>query len=388
MKAGLRLITVALTGALLATSGVAQNQDQPAANGPKLVLSQNNWNFGEVWHGEKPKLTLVITNGGNEPLKLFRLHPSCGCTAAQPEKNEIAPGESTNVEVTFDTNGKFGPVGSSVTIFNNDPDPTRKQYTFQINGNVKRALSFDPIGGVVIRSIDGKAGLVSSCRITNQEQEDMKLTIRAKSAPDFDIEIKEVIPGKVYDLVGTTNKPLAKGTHRGSVSLATGLAREPMTTVFLQAVILPRVELVPTAILVHKQMTDPSRRSIKLEYYGDNKDFRVTAVRCRNDDVKVTVGQSMPPTPDMLKLNPAPTLEVPLGVELPPGEKLGDSPTLLEIDTNDPDFKTVTVTITTDATLFREKMYGEKAGSDKPVTPPGKPAAPVGPPAPTGEKKP
>ncbi len=45
-----------------------------------------------------------------------------GCTAALPEKDELAPGESTNLNVTFNSAGRFGKQKKLIRIESNDPD--------------------------------------------------------------------------------------------------------------------------------------------------------------------------------------------------------------------------------------------------------------------------
>lgn len=58
---------------LLAVTAVAQEQPAPQ---PQLTLSQESWNFGSVWHGERPELTLTIKNEGAGDLKLIKVNSS------------------------------------------------------------------------------------------------------------------------------------------------------------------------------------------------------------------------------------------------------------------------------------------------------------------------
>ena len=59
---------------------------------------------------------------------------SCGCTAASPSKKELMPGESTNIDVTFNSKGSKGPQTKIVTVTTNDTDKPTVSLT--IRGNI------------------------------------------------------------------------------------------------------------------------------------------------------------------------------------------------------------------------------------------------------------
>lgn len=90
--------------------------------GPKLVLQQTEYDFGNIIQGEEVSHTFVLTNSGGDLLKITKVNPSCGCTAAMPEKNELAPGESTNLNVKFNSKGRLGKQKKIVRIESNDPE--------------------------------------------------------------------------------------------------------------------------------------------------------------------------------------------------------------------------------------------------------------------------
>ncbi|MCH8035180.1 MAG: DUF1573 domain-containing protein [Bacteroidetes bacterium] len=102
--------------------------------GPKLVTQQDEHDFGDIQQGEKVTHVFVITNSGGDLLKITNVKASCGCTAALPEKNELAPGESTNLNVTFNSAGRLGKQKKLIRIESNDPD--NPQVIITIKGNV------------------------------------------------------------------------------------------------------------------------------------------------------------------------------------------------------------------------------------------------------------
>ncbi len=98
-----RFMVVLWAGVLLAVCAGAQPPPSPttAPGGePKITLSQDSWNFGTVRHLEKPEITLAISNTGTGELRIAKVSTSCGCTAAQPGKFNLLPGESTPLKIT------------------------------------------------------------------------------------------------------------------------------------------------------------------------------------------------------------------------------------------------------------------------------------------------
>jgi uncharacterized cupredoxin-like copper-binding protein len=112
---------------------------------PKLVLQQNSFDFGDIKQGETVSHTFVLTNSGGDLLKITNVQASCGCTAAVPEKSELAPGESTNLPVKFNSTGRQGMQKKTVKIFTNDPQAP--EMTVTITGNV---VAGDQSGAVPI----------------------------------------------------------------------------------------------------------------------------------------------------------------------------------------------------------------------------------------------
>ena len=90
--------------------------------GPKLLVQPTTHDFGEITQGDKVTHVFILTNNGGDLLIIEKVQASCGCTAANPDKNELAPGESTNLEVVFNSAGRNGAQKKNITIKSNDPE--------------------------------------------------------------------------------------------------------------------------------------------------------------------------------------------------------------------------------------------------------------------------
>ncbi|QZT39028.1 DUF1573 domain-containing protein [Halosquirtibacter xylanolyticus] len=92
------------------------------ANAPSIRFDSKEFNFKKIKQGEKAEHVFVIKNKGKSNLLIHKVKASCGCTAVTPDSKMIAPGESTNMKVVFDSHGKHGRQYKTVTIITNDPN--------------------------------------------------------------------------------------------------------------------------------------------------------------------------------------------------------------------------------------------------------------------------
>lgn len=349
-------LTIAALAVLLAAPALAQ---------PRIQLSETKWDFGTIWHGDKPTRTLIITNTGSAPLQLTRVQASCGCTAMQPAKMLLQPGEATEVVASYDSHGKQGPQTSSVTIFSNDP--ANPEVKFDIKGEVKRAVTTEPMGGLVIRALDPSKTLEGKVTLTNHEAEPFKIEVNYGEASKlFDFEVVELEPGRKVEIRAKSKPPLTYGTNGSSITVKTGLAREPNIIIPVQARIFERVHLSPPALLFIKQDTKPANRGIEVQYFGDDPNFMVTGICCKNPKFRARVGPKSPPPEWMKTLPPTPRFVFAIQMEIPPGPEIPDEGVVFDITTNDPDYPLLQAVCTVQKDVFQAMTY-RKGPAPKPT---------------------
>jgi len=95
------------------------------ANAPVLSVDDPEFKFGKIVQGQKVEHVYVLSNSGKTDLHIRKVKASCGCTAVQPEKKVIAPGESVNIKTVFNSAGKVGNQNKTVTIITNDPKKSK-----------------------------------------------------------------------------------------------------------------------------------------------------------------------------------------------------------------------------------------------------------------------
>jgi hypothetical protein len=89
----------------------------------KLVFREYEHDFGKVTEGEKVGYVFTFENQGKGNLVILSATTSCGCTIPKYDIKPIAPGESGNIEVIFDTSGRNGMQTKTITVKSNATTP-------------------------------------------------------------------------------------------------------------------------------------------------------------------------------------------------------------------------------------------------------------------------
>ena len=75
---------------------------------PMFKFVHDQWDFGKINEGEEVKHIYRFTNVGNEELVISNVRATCGCTVPRWDRKPIAPGESGEIEVKFNSKNKPG----------------------------------------------------------------------------------------------------------------------------------------------------------------------------------------------------------------------------------------------------------------------------------------
>ncbi len=107
-------------------------------------FEKQDHDFGTIKEGEVVKHLFKFKNVGQAPLIVGDVKPQCGCTATNYTKTPVQPGETGEIEVQFDSNGRGGQNNKSATVTANTKEGTTMLY-FTANVAAK------PAGGPPIR---------------------------------------------------------------------------------------------------------------------------------------------------------------------------------------------------------------------------------------------
>ena len=86
-------------------------------NPTEMSFEDMEYDFGEVTEGKQVKYTFKFKNTGDQNLGLINVKGSCGCTVPEEwPKNPITPGETGEIKVNFDSQGRVGNVRKNVRV--------------------------------------------------------------------------------------------------------------------------------------------------------------------------------------------------------------------------------------------------------------------------------
>ncbi len=85
-----------------------------------------------ILQGQRQKINVKVYNTGKEPLKIYDVYPSCGCTVVKFPSGIIPAGEYGTIDMEYNSNKNIGFVGIYATIKTNTKEGSQSFY-FEIN---------------------------------------------------------------------------------------------------------------------------------------------------------------------------------------------------------------------------------------------------------------
>lgn len=96
------------------------------------VVNPNEWDFGQVKQGEVLKHDFLFRNKTPNILKITGINTSCGCTVSETEKKSLKPGESTMINVSFNSKGYLGAVSQFIYVNTDNANIPVVKFTIKV----------------------------------------------------------------------------------------------------------------------------------------------------------------------------------------------------------------------------------------------------------------
>ncbi len=109
---------------------------------PRLVFAESKFDFGTVSQGSIVEHSFLVSNNGQAPLIIRKIHPECGCVSSVVDTDTLKPGESTQVKTVFNSAGFRGEKTKTIRVYTNDPQQSSAVLT--LHGTVKPELEVNP----------------------------------------------------------------------------------------------------------------------------------------------------------------------------------------------------------------------------------------------------
>lgn len=121
---------------------------------PKVEYKEDEHDFGTMRRFASGSHKFIVTNNGEAALKLVAGGTTCQCTIGELGVNEIAPGESSFIELTWTIKQPGPSFQHSAVILTNDPSNPRQ--TLVVKGFIGMSVGTSPSGNWSMGSLDHK----------------------------------------------------------------------------------------------------------------------------------------------------------------------------------------------------------------------------------------
>ena len=116
----------------------------PVGLATTVSFAETTHEFGTIAEGDVVEHTFMFTNTGDTPLIIQDAQTTCGCTVPKKPEAPVPPGETGEIQVRFNSQGKAGVQNKAVTITANTEPATTRLF---IKANV--TPKSEPIAGPV-----------------------------------------------------------------------------------------------------------------------------------------------------------------------------------------------------------------------------------------------
>ncbi len=112
---------------------------------PSIEVSPKSWDFGNITYlGGEVKKVFTVENTGELSLEINWVSTSCGCLRAYIEKNDVPPGERTNLTITLDPSlmGRGMNISGQILkiAYIRSNDPVNPEVEVEISANILKQV--------------------------------------------------------------------------------------------------------------------------------------------------------------------------------------------------------------------------------------------------------
>ncbi len=330
------LLVIGLT--LGAVSEWATAQQEETKTAPRLEAENLEWDFGTVWQGEPLEHIVTLKNVGDAPLEITEVKSSCGCTTPSKPKSPLMPGESDKLTVSYNSKSKMGKANQTITLTTNDPQQAR--VIVRVRGEVKPCYELKPKSGVMFGSLLSSTRETRTVEIRNLYDQPLSLEVKAEQdTSPYELKLKEVEEGQLFELAVSTVPPLPVGTVQTSIKLATNLERYPELPITVFGFVPSPVKVTPASLFWPKNSVMEMKYTLWVSHAPDHP-IKVLGATANHESIKVTVAGD--------DADPGAKGQIKVLVTLPPGNRLPDDvePSIeIQTDAKGTSFETISVPV-------------------------------------------
>lgn len=182
-----------LTASVLMTAaGSAQEEKKEIssieidpASKARIEFIQGEWSFGGIEPNQIYYHNFPFRNVGTDTLVIVNVKPTCGCTIAPLSADRVAPGDTAEISISFNTAKMHGKVRKFVNVDSNDPVNPYYRIVFDgVVGDTTQPIVSDP-AVADFGDFQGRKKPKLSLQITSRDTEPVNLIVVDKPPDDI-----------------------------------------------------------------------------------------------------------------------------------------------------------------------------------------------------------
>ena len=150
----------------------------------ELKWEQTSVDLRPAFNDKQAVAHFKYENVGNTPIHFKSVHASCGCTTAQTQNEQVAPGQKGEITATFTIGGRTGTQVKTVTVQTDDPE--RSTIVLTLKAVITPLLEFQPTLVYWQNGEEPKPKIITAK--ANKDAVIKKLDV-ASSTPDFTAKV-------------------------------------------------------------------------------------------------------------------------------------------------------------------------------------------------------
>lgn len=163
--------------------------------GPQLTIPEDSFDFGSVAQHNLITCSFWLKSTGDDTLRILNVIPGCACTEAPLLDSVIAPGDSTRLEIRFNTRQFLGKTLKKPYVMVNADDKQHHVYLQSIvhtDPESLEPLKFEPYR-VDVSQFTEKPRRRSRFIIRNVSDQDLHLSLIKSGPLNFDVQLPDKI---------------------------------------------------------------------------------------------------------------------------------------------------------------------------------------------------
>jgi hypothetical protein len=282
MRRHIALLTSCL---ILALAGTAAAQ--------VISVTPQSIDFGKMKQNQIEKSKVTVTNEGGGMLVIGEVKADCGCTVPTLDRKTLAPGETTEIEIQFDSKVFEGKVYKTVQINSNDPDNPVLEVV--VTADISSPLLVDPPSRRLgfERALRGQK-FVKRAVFTATEDPQLEITIDRVRQDRFEARVINNLDGDpqkaALEIVVPADMPV--GQHRDNIRVATNIPDFPFVDIEARAWLVDLLQVSPEQ--VNYRFRNSLKTMVRVSPFIDGVQFRVTGAEIDLPEISVEVVETQP----------------------------------------------------------------------------------------------